>query len=364
MLRARGTIRTAGFSIIELMISVALFLILSAAIMSSMMKTQQTRRTNEIRANLEDRVRAASEMIIHDVGQAGKNLAPDGTVFTATTFSNATSTATYTDPSASTYTGGGGTACGSTGSSYPLATVTASSAQIANLYLGASVMLWDATSQTQDQGWICGASWPPSGPPYTFSVMRSSAPPTPNVTHTAPVYGYSAGVFAEGILSQRRASIMGGSALQSSASQLYLMGDIDENGSLILVRYQCPSSGSGSLTRTTWNFNATSSTGNTVTLLDNVVCSFLYSDDPSIANVVPILAGPSDHDIYYYVVTAVNLYITATSDSNDPVTGQPFSVTKSYENIQPRNLINATLNGKTYLQWTPTSGVFAYTTLP
>ena len=38
MLRAPRKIRTAGFSIIELMISVALFLILSAAIMSSMTK--------------------------------------------------------------------------------------------------------------------------------------------------------------------------------------------------------------------------------------------------------------------------------------------------------------------------------------
>ena len=344
MLRTRRKIRTAGFSIIELMISVALFLILSAAIMSSMIKTQQTRRTNEIHANLEDRVRAASEMIIHDVGQAGKNMAPDYQLFTSTGFSSVSSTLGYTN-------GSGSTACGSSGSSFQLATVTTSSST-SSLYPGESVLI-DSGAANQEQGWICGSV--SSG---TLSVMRSAS--AANYAHGAATTFYPAGAFAEGVLSQNR------TGLASSSSQLLLIGDIDESNSLVLVRYLCPPSGTaGSLTRTVWNLSAAAnSVGNTATLLDNVVCYFDYADDAASPYITNKPAGPSDHYNNYYIVQAVNLYITATSDSKELITNQPFTVTKSYENIQPRNLLNAIASDKVYRQWTPQTGILASTTLP
>ncbi len=349
-MRRQGTIRTKGFSIIELMISVGLFMVLSAAIMSSMMKTQQTRRTNEIRSNLQDRVRAASEMIIHDVGQAGKTVAPDTLLFTSASFASASSSTTYTN-------GSGSTACGSSaGSTFQVATITTNNSA-ANLYLGESVLI-DSGAATQEQGWICGSI--NLGSTSTLSVMRSAS--AANYAHAGATPFYPVGIFAEGILSQNRTGIA------STSSQLLLMGDIDESGTPVLVRYKCSATSGntgGTLTRTVWSFTAAANTtGNTATLLDNVICYFDYSDDAGSPYINYLPAGPSDHLNNYYIVQAVNLYITANSDSNDPVTGQPFTVTKSYENIQPRNMINAIAQDKVYRQWTPQTGIFASTTLP
>jgi hypothetical protein len=225
---------------------------------------------------------------------------------------------------------------------------------VSNLYPGEAVLI-DNGGSTQEIGWICGTI--SSGSPSSLYIMRSAAA-TINA-HSAATPIYPAGVYVEGILSQHR------TGLRSSSSQLLLMGDIDEDGTPVLISYNCTGT---TLTRNVWTFNNTTAISS-ATLLTNASCSFKYSDNDKLIsgdNVTIVTAGPSDHLNQYYMVTAVNLYLTATSDTKDSQTGSYFTVTKSYENIQPRNLIYALSSSvnSTQRQWTPTTGTFASSSLP
>jgi len=61
----------SGFTLLEMLISLALILVLSGSILGGMGDMQKTYRHNEIRSVLNGQMRAVLEMMAQEVGQAG-----------------------------------------------------------------------------------------------------------------------------------------------------------------------------------------------------------------------------------------------------------------------------------------------------
>ena len=68
--------RKAGFSLLELVVSLAVFLVISGAVIGSLNYFQNNYRGSEIRVALEQKVRAALELMAQEISQAG--LQPSG----------------------------------------------------------------------------------------------------------------------------------------------------------------------------------------------------------------------------------------------------------------------------------------------
>ncbi len=311
-----------GFTLLELMISMSVFLVLSGAVLSSMIQLQQSRRKTEIRSDLEDRVRAAAEMVIHDVSQAGRMPSLNVVLFTASQSS----------------------------------TTLSGSAGVTGLYLGESV--WIDPAGSPEYVVICSIasnSIVVNDPAVTNSSCSSPALQTASRAGTFPVL--PAGVLAEGVLPPTPYR----TGLQSSSSQLFLLGAI-ESDALELVLYQCSTGAPyGALTRTVWTVTqgvtSTTPSVQTSTLLDQVVCSFSYpataanACTPGLKDVnnvleyllCPVATGTTTTAVSRTVVPFVNFNVTAYSDTNEPGTNSTYQLNKSYMNIQPRNL-NAVAN--------------------
>ncbi len=185
-------------------------------------------------------------------------------------------------------------------------------------------------------------------------------------THTtnAPnTPAYPMGVFPHGILSdQSNASPNGG-------GKLAMFGEINGSGNgLWAVEYTCPTTFPGPLTRTAWNL-ATGAAATKYNLIDNVTaCYFCWPGVPSTVNsscpqgaatpdtvtlaVDPLIACPATGTnptqppagsgyCTYPMITQVGFTITALENVTISGSTQPVSVTKSYSNIQPRNIIAA-----------------------
>jgi len=134
----------------------------------------------------------------------------------------------------------------------------------------------------------------------------------------------------------------------STATQLELFGDLNGAGnSFYLVKYSCPTAAGGSFTRSVYAIGnkAVTQVGQTTNLIDNipadvngvVQCSFTYPAAPLPTVSVTACDGSTTES----VITSVGVTITAQSKMPDPQTGQYIQVTKSYLNIQPRNIVAA-----------------------
>lgn len=325
--------RAKGFSLLELMVSLAVFLVVAGTIMSSMMSAQKSFRTSEIRTGLEQTMRSALEMMAQDIGQAG--LQPMG--------------------------------ADSKGLGAPLATVLISACSTGTCIKGDPTTAQPVPVNSVDGIYEGEWLWVDVGPGavgaecyssnatisdpvrYCEQVQVETVDPGPpalikakfRVDHSYykngianPTPFYALGAYPQGIVPPGAKTSSGSILTGSTPSQLKLFGDINGTGnSLQYVVYTCPSSTPGNFTRTV--YDATSSSNvpiSTTTLLSNVTaCKFKYPD----------IQNPASLGLPGGVLTSVGISLTARSQTNDPQTGQPITITKSILNIQPRNIISA-----------------------
>jgi hypothetical protein len=165
----------------------------------------------------------------------------------------------------------------------------------------------------------------------------------------APVYVL--GVFPGGVLSS------------STSSKLELFGDVKALGSsLVLVEYLCPSTFPGSFTRSEYDAQSGNLNNGPTTLVDNVTaCTFTY---PATFPSTGALSGISTTPTSFSMVTSVGVSLTVQSQTPDPITGQYFSYTKTFLNIQPRNILAANVqvtagNTQELQPYDNTKGIFA-----
>lgn len=329
-MQARQSVKNQqGFTLIEMLVSLAVFLVVAGGVIGALMTSQKSHRRSEISVSLEQNMRAALELMAQEVSQAG--LQPSGVDADGLGLPLATVTASSCT--------GGSKICISTTGTPTWVTLTT----VTGLYVGEWVRV-DAnpgpdcyTSASCE--WVQILDIDTSGSRISAQFQHTHAAQTiGSTTYPTPVYGM--GTYPQGILPAGTTTSGG-----STATQLEIFGDLNGAGnSFYLVKYTCPAAAGGSFTRTVYNIGAktVSQVGQPTNLIDNVAsCTFTYpSTLPTVS--VPACDGSSSES----VITSVGVSITAQSKMPDPQTGQIIQITKSYLNIQPRNIV-AALNAST-----------------
>jgi prepilin-type N-terminal cleavage/methylation domain-containing protein len=201
----------AGFSFIELMISMTILLVVSAVVLGGVASMTKTNGTINNRVQMHASVRSATELLQQEIGQAGRVSLPTGSV----TLSAAVTAST--------------------------ATVGVSST--AGMFTNEKLIIDTGDNQeTVD----------------VIAVGTSDITATFTVDHAANAVVRPAGAFASGIVPS------------SGPTKLKLYGDIDDNGTMVYVEYTCEN---GFLYRNAMPITAASKPGLTpaMILLSNVL---------------------------------------------------------------------------------------------
>lgn len=341
----------SGFTLLEMMVSVTLLVILTGAILGGLGNVQKNYRGDEIRSSLNQQVRATMEIISQEIGQAG--LPPSGisgnTLYAGTGASGALATlsAAVTLPAAS-------------------ATVSditkLQNGMLVVVDTGANAELLIVTNATTN--------------PITVGTVTGTA--GFQKAHASGVSLFPQGVYPTGIYFISPSSIplvasaptVASTATAFSYQSLIMFGDITGTGMLSIVQYRCPTINPGLtggtastapnpayfidsngvqwgyLTRTEYDYvSGAWVTNPTSNMLDLVrVATLTYGTGTGM--------GPADgcrfdynvmtpNALTWYMTTSVNVTIIAESIRPDPTTGNPEVVSKSFMNIQPRNILNA-----------------------
>jgi prepilin-type N-terminal cleavage/methylation domain-containing protein len=277
-----------GFTLLELMVSLAILLIVIGVILSGMMQLMNVQGAIANRTGMHRSVRSATELLQQEVGQAGRIALP-----APMTLSAAVASGTQT------------------------ALVSSSTGMFAGEYLDVD------TGQNYEivQATAVGTN--------TFTAQFTYA-------HASGVQVVVSGSFGTGIVPPAAAptSYTNG----STGSVLKLYGDINRDGKILYVEYTCAPgtpAAPGFLYRNEMSFTASSkpAVGPSLVLLNNLLPNpdgspcFLYQTD----------LGKSGNT--YVVDIAVTL--TVQTQQQDPQTHQLQQETKALLNVSPRNVFEA-----------------------
>jgi prepilin-type N-terminal cleavage/methylation domain-containing protein len=331
-----GGHRCAGFTLMELLVSLAVFLVISAAVLGSMMDAQRRHRSEELHASLQDKMRAAMEMMVQEIGQAGLPASGVDVNGLAEPIANIVHPSAALNPGAD-----------------QVLTVDS----VSGLYPNEFVYVDNGSSQEFQQ--ITAISTSGTAPQITLDLNQKHSANNSAGSCCAATPLYALGTIPGGILPLTDpVDSAPPTPGQSSQYQLELWGDLAGNGkSLIFVKYACPTAYPGNFTRQQWDVQTgTPQTAAPVVLLDNVIdCKFTYPD-PSTLHTTSVGGGTQ-------MVTSVGISLTIQSQTKDPVTGNYVTLKKSLLTIQPRNIIAADQQNQSgytqELQPNPTSGIFA-----
>jgi prepilin-type N-terminal cleavage/methylation domain-containing protein len=304
------THRESGFSLVELMVAMAVMLLISGAAVTALLKMTSTQATIWNRTQMHSGIRGATEVLQQEVGQAGR----------------------ITLPAAVTTTTSAVTACTTANCSTPSFSVTSTTGMFSGMRLtidtGANqetVQIDQVQSSTAltvrspfDQGKVNGhlTNIPvrvlggfSAGvvPPLT---SPSAYAPSPNPATT----------FANG----------------STGDTLKLFGDINADGKMVYIEYKCDTSTTpGNLTRNVMDWNATppspAATASQI-LLSNIIAN--PDGSPCFTYQIANVSGTT-------FVTDVAITLTVRTQVIDPITKQFQTETKALLNVSPRNVFSA-----------------------
>jgi prepilin-type N-terminal cleavage/methylation domain-containing protein len=333
MRASKGRKRQKGFSLLELLVSVAILVIVAGAIIMGMIRMTWSQSTVMNRTQMHSSVRNATELMQQEVGQAGRVGSQPGLQFTTAITVPAGSTSVPATPTITT-------------------TATTGSATD-RLYVGENLVV--DTSTTNEETVVITAKTPTS---ITATFLNS---------HLANVPVMVMGGFSSGIVPPTTASTPASSMLvlkdkdtanttlsTSQASDGYtlkLYGDLNGDGSMIYVVYHCAPNSSG--TGTLYRYASTASDVTTTTtytlpatlLLDNL------GQNPAVNNVPAPCFTYTTKDlpvtqtggttITETFVTNVAVTLTVNTQNKDMQTGVTQTETKALLNIAPRNVVEA-----------------------
>lgn len=312
--------RSEGFSLIEMMVAMAVMLLISGAAVSALLKMSSAQATIWNRTQMHSGIRGATEVMQQEVGQAGRIALPNtiqlGTAITKNTTAQTVSV---------TCTG----------------TCASNTTAVSGLFVGEKLTIDAGCSDTLDPCTSVQEVVALTG--VDTSAHTISAIFTENHALDAPVQvfgGFSAGVVPP--------SATNG----STGSVLKLFGDINADGSMVYVEYTCDTSTNHVLYRNSVAFDATSkpTPGDSQVLLGNVVAN--PNSSPCFTYQTSTVSGTD-----YVLDVAITL--TVQTQQIDPVTKAYQTETKALLNVAPRNVFNAwelaTLSIMDRVQATPPS---------
>jgi hypothetical protein len=284
LIRARSA---AGFSLAELTVSAAVTSVVSVIMVSGMMALTNTHTTISNRTELHAGVRGATELLQHEVSQAGRiQLTAPATLHGAV--------AAGTDPVAVTI--------DSTGSLNPTT----------EMFVGEELVIDTGGNQET----VTLTSVDPST--HTIQAVFATA-------HLAGVPVTVEGGFGTGIVPPTPTMANG-----STPWVLKLYGDIHGTGRLVYVEYNCDTAG-GNLYRTVVPITATTKPALSadLVLLNNIV------QNPG--NAACFTYQQKTVGATTYVID-VAITLTINTQFKDPLTGKQQQETKALLNVSPRNV--------------------------
>jgi prepilin-type N-terminal cleavage/methylation domain-containing protein len=319
-------IRQKGFSLLEMLVALAILVIVAGTVIAGMIRMTWSQSTIMNRTQVHSSVRNATELMQQEIGQAGRIGASTGLSFkTNITAASSPTLTMYSTSGTPTY----------------------------GLYVGEQLVV--DPSSTNEETVTLTAVDPAAG------TVKATFANAHNGSAAAPLPVLVMGGFASGIVpptgkfvfststgtSTTNTTLDNGVANQSSSgTALKLYGDLNGDGNMIYVVYQCSpnSSGTGTLTR-----YATSSTGDITTsataptgtvLLDTLANNpnsspcFTYATKDAYVNI-------NGGQVMQTFVINVAVTLTVQTQSRDLQTRVAQAETKALLNIAPRNVFDA-----------------------
>jgi prepilin-type N-terminal cleavage/methylation domain-containing protein len=276
-----------GFSLLELMVSMVILSLIMGGFISALSTSEQTYARTELGSDMYENVRSVAELLAQEIGQAGLVSLPT-TTLTAAAAIGATS-----------------------------ATVS----QTASMYVGEQLLV-DAGSASEELVTLTAVT------STTFTAGTAFAH-----AHASGVPVTVLGAFPSGIVPVG-ATDGSTSVNEPGKSILNMYGDINGDGSLVYIRYTCDTSSTpGTLTRSVTTITPGVNTISAAqTLLSTLIPNpggtpcFQYTSYP--------VGTPSNT-----YVTNVGLTISVRSLTPDPQTQAYLTMTKSFLDLSPRNVL-------------------------
>lgn len=281
------SIAFAGFSLLEMMISIVILLGVSAVVMSGLLQSSRTEGTVENRTEMHAAVRSATELLQQEIGQAGRVSLPAAVTLTSAVTGGASSS-----PTVSSVTG---------------------------MFVGEYLVVDAGIQQETVQVTALGANTVTA----TFQLGHSSGVPV------LVQGGFGTGIVPEAASPYNMTN-------GSDGTHLKLYGDINGDGNMVYVEYVCDTTG-GNLYRSVTAFNAATIVAKTV-LLPNLLANpgsqpcFVYQERPPGCTSTP--SNPC-------FVVDVSVTLTVQTQQPDPYTGKYQTETKALLNVSPRNVFDA-----------------------
>ena len=296
MKSARTTGAQAGFSLVELMISIAIFLAISGVVTQALMQMTNHQRTLWNRTQMHSGVRSATELLQQEIGQAGRISLPYTTTLNGAVIAD---TGTVQTIAVSQVIGG------------------AAAASVSGIFVGEQLTIDAGASQETVK--LTAVS---TGGKTISGIFTAS--------HAAGAPIMVLGGFASGVV-----PLAPGFTNGSSATVLKLYGDTNGDGNMMYVEYTCDTVG-GKLYRNVMAFDAATKSAPTSSqvLLGNILPNpdgtscFTYQPNP-----LPVVTGAT-----YVLDVAVTL--TVQTQIKDPMTNLFQKETKALLNVSPRNVFH------------------------
>ncbi len=322
--------RTQGFSLIELLCSVALLMIVGGAAMYALVIYQKTYSSNSVRQDLQSSVRSATELLQQEIGQAGAFTGLGGVTTPISITTNIAS--------------------GSTAVAFPAAVAP-------NMWVGEKLQV-DVNSSLAETVSVTARSG--NNVTATFANSHTGSVASPIIISLA-------GIFPNGIIPGT-----GSTAGTTAATQLNIIGDVNNDGNLYYVTYSCVQLSTpptyGTLTRTITQLPASTLT-TTATTSDTLVQNVVPNPDGSGCFTYPTAITPGSFTNVYSSVGVTLTTQASTPDAqtgaNCPTNSNPTNsgcyaaFTNSFLNLSPRNIIYgvnlATAGSNNLLQTLPPS---------
>jgi Tfp pilus assembly protein PilW len=276
--------RCAGFTLLELLVSMGVLFVIMGGVISALSTSEQTYARTELGSDMYENVRSVAELMEQEIGQAGLASLP-ATTLTGAVVANASAQAVNVS-------------------------------QTASMYVGEQLLV-DAGSTSETLTAVGSTTM--SG--IFKSAHASGAPVT--------VLGsYPSGIVPPG------ATDGSTSVTEPGVSVLNMYGDINGDGSLVYVRYTCDTSVTpGSLTRSV----TTITPGvNTISAAQTLLSTLI--PNPGGTPCFQYTTYPVGTPTNTYV-TNVGLTISVRSLTTDPQTQQYLTMTKSFLDLSPRNVL-------------------------
>jgi prepilin-type N-terminal cleavage/methylation domain-containing protein len=319
----KETGNSGGFTLLELMLAIAILLAISGAAVSFLMGFQNYYTSTALKADLHSGMRGATELLQQEISQAGLlTLGP-----------NCSSTVVTGCPTLTANVTGSTTA----------QTVAVSST--AGMFLAQTgspqVGEWLRIDTGAVQETVTVTAIPSS---TTFTAVFAN-------NHSSGAVVQAVGMFPQGIVDA-----------VSSGSQLSMFGDMNGDGNLYFVQYQCNVASSGQLTRSITPLTATAK-NTAVILLDNLLST--GNPDGSPCFNYPSTTQVIVNGTTYTFEAAVGVTLTLQTEEIDPLIQKLGQETNTFLNLAPRNIVAgvalANAGNANYLQPNPNSCLIAGT---